>query len=178
MFTCCSHRRSPWIDRLIVLISYAILFGIYQIQNLNLNAFAMLSIYILLFRFLPDMSWRSAVNHSLMVFSLLVLSELLAESGSNLFRLETTYAFDDMHFFLLMSIIVRVIDFLLLALVIIIRQKNKDKVSLLGKNNYVTIALSELAVSMIAIQNLGFVLTLERAEILWVYITIFSFRSL
>ena len=178
MFTCCSHRRSPWIDRLIVLISYAILFGIYQIQNLNLNAFAMLSIYILLFRFLPDISWRSAVNHSLMVFSLLVLSELLAESGSNLFRLETTYAFDDMHFFLLMSIIVRVINFLLLALVIIIRQKNKDKVSLLGKNNYVTIALAELAVSMIAIQNLGFVLTLEKAEILWVYITIFSFVAL
>ena len=31
---------------------------------------------------------------------------------------------------------------------------------------------------MIAIQNLGFILTLERKEILWVYITIFSFVAL
>ena len=178
LFSCCSHRRSPWIDRLIVLISYAFLFGIYQIQSLNLNALAMLSVYILLFHFLTGISWRSAVNHSLIVFSLLVLSELLAESGSNLFRLETTFAFDDLHFFLLMSIIVRVIDFLLLCAIIFVRHKYKEKVSLLEKNNYVTIALAELAVAMIAIQNLGFILTLERKEILWVYITIFSFVAL
>ena len=127
LFSCCSHRRSPWIDRLIVLISYAFLFGIYQIQSLNLNALAMLSVYILLFHFLTGISWRSAVNHSLIVFSLLVLSELLAESGSNLFRLETTFAFDDLHFFLLMSIIVRIIDFLLLCAIISFDTSTKRK---------------------------------------------------
>ena len=175
LFSYYPHHRSPWIDRLIAFIGYAFLFGIYQIQILNLNLIAMLFTYVILFHFLVCISWRSSINNSLIVFSTIVLSELLVDSGTILFDSGTTFSFDNLHFFLLMSVIVRIINTLFFALIILLRRKYNDRLAFLCQNIYITIALFELSIALIAIQNLGFITILEKKEIFWVYVTIISF---
>ena len=65
------HKRNAWVDRGAVLLTYVLLFSVYQVHSLNLNIVAMLVLYCLLFHYLLHVSWRESVHNAMIIFSVI-----------------------------------------------------------------------------------------------------------
>lgn len=166
------HNRNPWIDRIIVTLLYSVLFAIYQAHNLNLNILSMLLLFIPVFYFLIGYSIRNAFNDSLICFALIDISELLVESATYLFRPNTDFQYNEASSLLYAALSIKIVFFILLFTFIYIQRKSKKYISSFHNSNHITISLFALVLSLIALQNLGFISSLGKNQIFWIYIVI------
>lgn len=167
-----THKRNPWKDRGIVFLLYTVLFAIYQFHNLNLNIISMLLLFIPIFYYLTGNSFRNAINDSLLCFTLIDISELLVESATYLFRAGAKFEYNNISSLLTATLLIKATYYVLLIAFIYVKRKSKNYISSFHKSKHITISLFALVLSLIALQNLGFMSSLGKSQIFWVYVII------
>ena len=168
------HKRNAWVDRGAVLLTYVILFSVYQVHSLNLNIVAMLVLYCLLFHYLLHVSWRESVHNAMIIFSVISISEMIVEAGTFLFKKETQFEYDTIIDLLVATISTKVTLGILIAVVVYSLKSVKKNNILFHETRFVTSSLAVLVLSLVAIQNLGFTMILENDQILWVYVVLIA----
>ena len=168
------HRHNPWIDRFMLLIVYSVLFAVYQFHNINLNVLFMLVLFIPLFQFYNNDTWRKTVNNTLLVFALIYLSELFVESGFYFFRPDTKFEYDNSYELLFAAILIKIVYFIMMFILVYIRRRFADHFSTFHKSNIITISLIAFNLSLFALESLGFISSVNTSQVFWVYVVIIS----
>ena len=179
IFSLYEHKRARRKDVIAVAIAYLLLFFVFINENIQLNQIASVVINIALIYYLQRAEFVRAVKDSLVICVATVVSELLVDVPMVLFRDSVTFEPTSVPKLLVASAVVKILYGLLLWLIVQYK-KSKWAAGKYSDQNIilVTLLLFLAYLSLLSIQNLGFVLELNDKQFPWVFVVLFSVFAL
>ena len=168
------HIRRKRQEFLALFASYTVLFSIFIFfENYNLNILCNIVIITFLLKYITPAGILDSIKHSLLTIMTVIISELLFDIPTVLFHIDTSFPYPNLGTLLIGTLIIHIIH--IVIMLFLVRFQKKHISPDVDSTNIFTISvLSLCTLSLIGLENLGFLSVLTAPQIPWVYAILLS----